>query len=281
MRCNLRTSVALAVGLGLVASVTVQAGSVSAEQYSSAAAAGTTDSDQSKPTNEYSPKNHFFVEFRARSAASYGHMYVMYGEANERHEVIRSQIAGFIPAGDAQDCENCSVYFWTIGHILFVPSEIGASDGDLEEEYVLARYRVWIDQAQYERLVAYIEHRKATKGLWNAFLNNCVTFGRDVAVFVGLNVPVLFAIAPSVVSYPKTAVEMLRDANGGEKDEGPLKDAPGVLPPEIAAEFGAPSPSYAKSTTAKSREAHAAADEEKHCLRCVTQASNGQRRAPR
>jgi hypothetical protein len=259
MRCDLRISVALVVGLGLVASVTVQASSANAQDYSSPASVGTADSDQSKPTNEYSPKNHFFVEFRARNAASYGHMYVMYGEANERHEVIRSQIAGFFPAGDAQDCENCSVYFWTIGHILPVPSEIGASDGDLEEQYVLARYRVWIDEAQYQRLVAYIEHRKATKGPWNAFLANCVTFGRDVAVFVGLNVPLLFSIAPSVMLYPKTLVETLREANGGEDGQGPLKDAAGALPPDIAAEFGAPSTSSAKRMIAIKSKAHAAA----------------------
>jgi hypothetical protein len=261
MRCDLRISVAVAVGLGLGVSVALQATSAHAQDYLPATSVSTPDPGQSKPANEYSPKNHFFVEFRARNAASYGHMYVMYGEANARHEVIRSQIAGFFPAGDAQDCENCSVYYWSIGHILPVPSEIAASDGDLEEAYVLARYRVWIDQAQYERLVAYIEHRKANKGLWHAFFNNCVTFGRDVAVFIGLNVPPVFAIAPSVVLYPKTVVEMLIDANGGEKDEGPLKDAPGVLPPEIAAEFGASSPSSAKRTTAKKAKAHIAVEQ--------------------
>ena len=94
----------------------------------------------------------FFVEFRARNAASYGHMYVMYGEVNARREVIRSEIAGLFPAGDSRTCENCSVYYWTIGHVIPVPSEIGASDGDLEEQYVLARYRVWISAAQYARL---------------------------------------------------------------------------------------------------------------------------------
>lgn len=261
MRCDLRISVAVAVGLGLGVSVALQATSAHAQDYPQAASLSTTDPGQSRPTNEYSPENHFFVEFRARNAASYGHMYVMYGEANERHEVIRSQIAGLFPAGDTQDCLNCSVYLWTIGHILPVPSEIGASDGDLEEQYVLARYRVWINQAQYERLVAYIEHRKATKGPWNALLNNCVTFGRDIAVFLGLNLPPLVAITPSVLLYPKNVVEILRRANGGEKDEGPLKDAPGVLPPEIASEFDVPSPSPAKAVAAKKSKAHASAKE--------------------
>jgi hypothetical protein len=191
--------------------------------------------EASRPSNKYSPSHRFFVEFRARNAASYGHMYVMYGEVNDRHEVIRSEIAGFFPAGDSRTCENCSVYNWTIGHVIPVASEIGASDGDLEEQYVLARYRVWIDAAQYKRLVAYIKQRKAHLGPWHAFLNNCVTFGRDVAVFLNMKVPVLMAISPSVVMYPKDVVEWLRDANDGEKDQGPLKDAPGALPAEVVA----------------------------------------------
>jgi hypothetical protein len=193
--------------------------------------------EASRPTNKYSPSHRFFVEFRARNAASYGHMYVTYGEVNERHEVIRSEIAGFFPAGDSRTCENCSVYNWTIGHVIPVASEIGASDGDLEEQYVLARYRVWIDAAQYKRLVAYIKQRKAHLGPWHAFLNNCVTFGRDVAVFLNMKVPVLMAISPSVVMYPKDVVEWLRDANDGEKDQGPLKDAPGALPAEVVAKL--------------------------------------------
>jgi hypothetical protein len=178
----------------------------------------------------YSPVRRYFVEFRARNAASYGHMYVMYGEANERHEVVRSEIAGFFPAGDRRDCLNCSVYNWTIGHVLPVPSEIGASDGDLEEQYVLARFRIWIDAAQYKRLVAYINARKANRGPWNAFLNNCVTFGRDVAVFLNVKMPLLAALPPAVVMYPQQLVETIAQANGVYKDQGPLKDAAGSLP---------------------------------------------------
>jgi hypothetical protein len=198
---------------------------------------GNDDAEASRPSNKFSASKRFFVEFRARNAASYGHMYVMYGEANERHEVIRSEIAGFFPAGDSRTCENCSVYNWTIGHVIPVASEIGASDGDLEEQFVLARYRVWIDAAQYKRLVAYINRRKAHLGPWHAFLNNCVTFGRDVAVYLNMKVPVLMAISPSVVMYPKDVVEWLRDANDGDKDQGPLKDAPGALPAEVVAKL--------------------------------------------
>jgi hypothetical protein len=191
----------------------------------------------SVPSNKYSPSHRFFVEFRARNAASYGHMYVMYGEVNRRGDVIRSEIAGFFPAGDSRNCQNCSVYNWTIGHVIPVQSEIGASDGDLEEQYVLARYRVWIDAAQYKGLVAYIRDRKAHRLPWHAFLNNCVTFGRDVAVFLNLKVPLAMRIAPSVVMYPESVVEWIRDANGGEKVQRPLEDAAGTLPAGVVAKL--------------------------------------------
>ena len=181
------------------------------------------------------PQWHYFVEFRARNAASYGHLYVMFGKVNDRHEIIKSEVAGFFPAGDDRNCVNCSVYNWTIGHVLPVPSEIGASDGDLEEQYVLARFRVWLDAQQYQGLVAYINERKANKGMWNAFFANCVTFGRDVASFLKIKMPGLIAVAPSVVMYPKDVVELLREANGVKQEQMPLRDAGGARVANVGA----------------------------------------------
>jgi len=186
------------------------------------------------------PARKYFVEFRARNAASYGHFYVMYGEANARQEIVKSHIAGFFPAGDARDCENCSVFNWTIGHVVFVPSEIGVSDGDLEEKYVTARFRVWLSAAQYNRLVAYINEKKANKPLWNALWKNCVTFGRDVAAFLDLKLPLLLAVAPSVMIYPRDFVNDLREANGVANEQPPLKDASGSLAAPVGSASSTP-----------------------------------------
>jgi hypothetical protein len=204
-------------------------------------------------TTRHGVAHRYFVEFHARNAESYGHMYVMFGEVNDREEIIKSEIAGFYPAGDKQRCLNCSVTNWTVGHVVPVPSEIGASDGDLEEQYVLARFRVWIDAAQYKRLIGYIHERKASRGPWNAFFNNCVTFGRDVAVFLDLNVPLILR-TPSVVMYPETVVKLLREANGVTKKQLPLKDAPGSLPPEVVSKLqssAAKEPAAEKEATEK------------------------------
>jgi hypothetical protein len=68
-------------------------------------------------------------------------------------------------------------------------------------------------------------------------------------VFLNLNVPPLMRM-PTVVMYPKNVVESIRDANGGEKDQGPLKDAPGALPAEVVAKLNAKAaPQVANAST--------------------------------
>jgi hypothetical protein len=239
LACGLRLVVGLAVALGLqLAPARAQIASADAARShspppSSSEREAVRHKGWSTAEEPYigrgAPQWRYFVEFRARNAASYGHMYVMFGEVNARHEIIKSEIAGIFPAGDAPNCENCSIYYWTIGHLLPVPSEIGASDGDLEEQYVLARFRVWVDADQYKRLSAYIQERKANKGPWNALFANCAIFGRDVASFLDLKMPPMARLA---LLYPKDLVEALREANGPKHEQLPLKDAPGSLPGE-------------------------------------------------
>src|SRR5215470_10754676 len=174
-----------------------------------------TNSTAAIKQNSYKP---YFVEFRARSAASYGHMYVLYGQVNSRGEIIKSDIAGLHPTGDSNECENCSVVTWTLGHVLFVPSETGASDGDLEEKYVTARYRVMMDATTFKNISAHIAKLKASTPLWNALWRNCVSFGNDIAGFMGLKTPTFIWLEP------KDYVENLRELNGG-KPQQPLKFA--------------------------------------------------------
>ena len=189
-------------------------------------APASTQPTTAKPTqSSYKP---YFVEFRARSAASYGHMYVLYGQVNGRGEIVKSDIAGLHPAGDANDCENCSLLTWTLGHLVFVPSETGASDGDLEEKYVTARYRVMVDTATFKKVSAHISKLKADKPMWHALINSCVTFGNGIAENMGLKTPA------SVFLEPKDYVESLRDLNGGK--------------PQKALRFAAPSSVSAQPT---------------------------------
>jgi hypothetical protein len=182
----------------------------------------------------------YFVEFRARSAASYGHMYVLYGQVNGRGEIVKSDIAGLHPAGDANDCENCSLLAWTLGHLVFVPSETGASDGDLEEKYVTARYRVMVDAATYKKVSAYISQKKADKPMWHALINSCITFGNGIAENMGLKTP------SSVFLEPKEYVESLRDLNGGRPQKALRFAAPAAGSAESAKPKASPVPASSK-----------------------------------
>jgi hypothetical protein len=146
-------------------------------------------------------------------------MYVLYGKVNARREIVESRIAGLHPAGDAADCNNCSVLNWTIGHLVPVPSETGASDGDLEEKYVTARYRVWLDALQYKDLDAHIRKLQSDSPTWNALWNNCVGFGREIAEHMGLKVPGFIWLEP------EDFVAQLREMNGVERKQLPLRDA--------------------------------------------------------
>jgi hypothetical protein len=83
---------------------------------------------------------------------------------------------------------------------------------------------------------------------------------------MNLKVPPLAALSPSVMMYPQTLVNMLREANGVEKEQAPLKDASGSLPVEVAPKVrGAASPHLtpAKNSHATSNPEKPAADEGK------------------
>jgi hypothetical protein len=127
----------------------------------------------------------YFVEFRARYALSYGHTFLVHGRLNAKGQVgelSAKNVAGFHPAGDGPE-------LWTVGHLMPVPAETGPSDGDLEEEYVSARYRVLVSEGEYRRVAAYIKSKQASSTPWHAVLYNCNAWIGDVARFMGLKAP--------------------------------------------------------------------------------------------
>src|SRR5262249_56019402 len=97
----------------------------------------------------------------------------------------------------------------TVGHVSVVVAGNGASDGDMEEKYVTARYRVMVDAATYKKVSAHINKLKSDSPVWHALLHNCVSFGNDIAGSMGLKTPNFIWLEPT--DY----VESLRDLNGG------------------------------------------------------------------
>jgi len=140
----------------------------------------------------------YFVDFRARSAASYGHAFVVYGRLDRK----QVEVAGLHPATD-------SVVPYILGHVVPVPCETGASYGDLDEQYLTASHRVHLDEAQAARVFAYIKLLQSRALFWHAPTYNCVSFIKDIARLIGLRVP------GNHLLYPKKWVLQLRALNGG------------------------------------------------------------------
>ena len=124
-----------------------------------------------------SAKGPYYVDFRARTAASWGHAFVWYGKTSER----AVDVAGLTPAGDT--------FAYVLGHLTVVPAETGASYGDLDSEYLTASYRVYLNEADAQRVFAYIKKLKESSPVWNAETFNCTGFIGEIASYMGLKVP--------------------------------------------------------------------------------------------
>jgi hypothetical protein len=140
----------------------------------------------------------YYVDFRARTAASWGHAFVWYGKTSER----AVEVAGLTPAGDTLT--------YVLGHLTWVPSETGASYGDLDPEYLTASYRVYLNEADAKRVFAYIKQLQANSPVWNAETTNCTSFIGNIAEFMGLKVPPRW-------QRPENFVNHLKEMNGGHQ----------------------------------------------------------------
>jgi hypothetical protein len=159
--------------------------------------------DESKPAapplaRSGSAKGPYYVDFRARTAASWGHAFVWYGKTSER----QVEVAGLTPAGDT--------LAYVLGHVTWVPSETGASYGDLDPQYLTASYRVYLSEPDAKRVFAYIKKLQASSPVWNAETYNCTGFIGDIARFMGLKVPYRW-------QRPEAFVSSLKAMNGGRQ----------------------------------------------------------------
>jgi hypothetical protein len=141
----------------------------------------------------------YYIEFRSRSAQSYGHTFSIYGKLNGGR-IATKTVAGLHPATE-------SPVPWMIGHLVLVPSETGASDGDTEDEYVTARFRVALNEAEYQKVVGFIRSLKAKSPVWHAVLYNCNAWVGDIAKFMGMETP------SSTMLMPEDYITSLRDLN--------------------------------------------------------------------
>jgi hypothetical protein len=206
-------------GLSLLAGVCTLAVSLACEMRSaSAVEAATGVSSQQKRTADAnalvssealaprssrrlgggSARGPYYVDFRARTAASWGHAFVWYGKTSER----QVEVAGLTPAGDTLG--------YMVGCFTWVPSETGASYGDLDPQYLTASYRVYLNEADAKRVFAYIKKLQASSPVWNAETANCTGFIGNIAEYMGLK-------TPSRWTRPENYVNSLKEMNGGRR----------------------------------------------------------------
>jgi hypothetical protein len=151
-----------------------------------------------RPIRRASAKGPYYVDFRARTAATYGHAFVWYGKTGEK----LVDVAGLHPAGDELP--------YILGHLMWVPSETGASYGDLDEQYLTASYRVYLSEPDAQKVFSYIKHLQETSPLWNAETTNCTNFIGRIASYMGLK-------APFHLQKPEEYVNELRALNDGRQ----------------------------------------------------------------
>ena len=145
-----------------------------------------------------STKGPYYVDFRARTAASWGHAFVWYGKTSER----AVEVAGLTPSGDTLS--------YMLGYFTWVPSDTGASYGDLDPEYLTAHYRVYLNEQDAKKVFAYIKKLQASSPVWNAETTNCTSFIGDIASFMGLKTPHRW-------QRPEEYVNNLKAMNGGRQ----------------------------------------------------------------
>jgi hypothetical protein len=175
-----------------------QARAADAKVVASIEAPGDTTRSTTRKPGPVSARGPYYVDFRARTAASWGHAFVWYGKTSER----AVEVAGLTPAGD--------VGSYVLGYITWVPSETGKSYGDLDPEYLTAHYKVYLNEADAKRVFAYIKHLKESSPVWSAEISNCTSFIGDIAEFMGLK-------TPSRWTRPEAYVNELKALNGGRQ----------------------------------------------------------------
>jgi hypothetical protein len=146
-----------------------------------------------------SAKGPYYVDFRARTAASWGHAFVWYGKTSEK----QVEVAGLTPRGDTTA--------YMIGYFTWVPSDTGASYGDLDPQYLTANYRVYLNEPDAKKVFAYIKKLQASSPVWNAETANCTSFIGSIAEFMGLKTPHRW-------QRPEEYVNNLKTMNGGRQN---------------------------------------------------------------
>jgi hypothetical protein len=188
----------LVVSLALTLAACQTRGTTESSASNGGAAVAVTSATVKSPQQR---EGRYYIEFRSRYALSYGHTYVIFGRLDKSGNVIDREVAGLHPASN-------SAVPYVLGHYIPVPAETGESDGDLDDRYRSASWRVTLSETEYNKVVAYIRKLQAKSRFWQATVYNCNAFVGDIARSMGYK-------TPGIWLRPQQYVTKLREMNGG------------------------------------------------------------------
>jgi hypothetical protein len=139
----------------------------------------------------------YFVDFRARRGAVFGHTFVVYGRLNASGKPLDAEYAGNYPA-DGQ-------LGLIVGSVIPVRTIIGSVKDDLSAPATII-YRRKLTAAQFVRLKAAVRHVRATEHYWHLMFFNCNDIAVEATKSIGLR-------SPSPWLIPHAYVTALRAMN--------------------------------------------------------------------
>jgi len=125
----------------------------------------------------------YFIEFRAARIGIYGHSYVAYGRLDRFGNPDTTTYADRHPMG------NYAIM--ALGHFVPVPANT-EWDPEVLDLPIAHKYRVKLNDSQYNNLLAAVKRANANTSYWNAVANNCNHYVGQLAEAVGLRVPGAF-----------------------------------------------------------------------------------------
>jgi len=125
----------------------------------------------------------YFIEFRAARIGIYGHSYVAYGRLDRFGNPETTTYADRHPMG------NYAIM--ALGHFVPVPANT-EWDPEVLDLPIGHKYRVKLNDSQYNNLLAAVKRANANTSYWNAVTSNCNHYVGQLAEAVGLRVPMAF-----------------------------------------------------------------------------------------
>jgi hypothetical protein len=149
------------------------------------------------PADDRMAGEQYFVDFRARRGAVFGHTFIAYGRLSARGELHGVEYAGNYPTDGRIGL--------IVGSVIPVRTSIGSVKDDLKDPATII-YRRKLTAPQFARLKGAVQHLRATEHYWHLMFFNCNDIAVEATKAIGLH-------SPSPWLIPHAYVTALREMN--------------------------------------------------------------------